>query len=179
MNAINRIAGADLRDAQKKAGVHESMLAFADDKRNPVKATYLIEQFTGFFDPSSKRIICLRIPRFCDVMAPHSIDIPPWQIEKIELVVGTAHTFFDSMAEASFYYHIRSRKNDLSQSLRMFIHLKAGFERERCTVAWRCYFLNMEPRDTMFAHEGPYSVPVAKDVEFDGKTFNKRLMARL
>lgn len=177
MNAVRQITGADLRNAQQENSKFESLIPFADYRQRGITSTYYLSEFSGVL--CAERILCVAIPRAADVMAPHSIDVPPQQIDKIKLQVGEKYVMFNSMADASFYFHICAIGEYWGTTTRMLIYLRPGCKRTECVTVWRCYFLDANPRDVLVATKKSVQIPVTKNIVFDGAKFTKRHMAKL
>jgi len=167
MNVTKKLTGVDLRESCKVDG-HTVF------KEIP-GSTYTIEYFSGHLQNSNQIIVI--IPRLSDMMAAHSIDIPPTEIDHIDLVIGQNTVSFDNMDQLSYYCHLRIAE---FMFLRVVIHLKPGSIQSQCLMGWRCYFMYHYESRQKFYNQNSFHVPLVRDLvwESQGK-ISQRKMAKL
>ena len=175
MDSVKKLIGYDLRDAKQVDNFHGVLQQFI----NGAKSAYALETFSGYFNQKQRRIE-ISITRFSDVMAPHSIDIAPSLIEAIVFEKGDSNVKFTSMAEASFYFHLRL-VDGIVHFFRMYVYLKPGVFIEKCKTVWRCYFLDQDSRSIIIDRDNEHAIqyPVMRDIVHKRDKYEKRKMAKL
>lgn len=154
MNIVKKVTGDDIRDA---------VPYYADD--------------VACYDPVQK---CFRVKMvgLCDLIALHSVDIPPLQVERIVFNHHYTCVPFKTVAEASFYTH--ANMFDFTMLPEFFIYLKPGINVKFINLKWRCYVLHVKSRDKLWMKGiENVTIPIVRDfVRVDGK-YKKRVMAKL
>jgi len=174
-DAISKLIGLDLTVAKRiNSFSPDAIVAFM----NGEKAVYTLERFIG--RRSSPAHFVVSISRYADVMVPHSIDIPPSHIAAIVFQQGSRSAVFHSLAEASFYYHIRI-VDALVYDFEMLIYLKPGVVCQHCNVVFRCYFICSDFRDLLQRkdNENAIEVPVGRNVFLKRGAYTEKRMAKL
>lgn len=165
MDAIRRVTNVDLRDAKE----HQFALSVVANDREICKSAYSLQKFSShaWESEGESRRLCINIHGFSDIMAPHSIDVPRSEIEKIELVIRGQRCFFNNIDEASFFFY--GHMLSWPALVRMYVYLRKGILRQSCNVVWRCYFLDRTSRDILWdtSRTTALQLPVSKNLMFD------------
>ncbi len=178
MNVVKQVTDDDIRDAVPCKSFHDwfSMSRqFQFPQKLPPGVFYTDD--VAYYDPVQK---CFRAAMvgLCDLVALHSVDFPPFQIERIVFHHHDTYISFNTMAEASFYTH--ANMFELTKIPEFFIYLKPGINVKFINLKWRCYVLDVKSRNTLWTKGiENVTIPIVRDfVRADGK-YKKRVMAKL